>query len=123
MGFGSTAPVKSDGAGLLYFNDGVNGDRRLIHQSGTAAAVLMEGPNGAGSVMDYKSGLHADLATASLVTINDLRQSIQLQRLLERDARGGTRYVELLKSHWALCRPTSGCSVPSTWAVRRILSM
>ena len=54
---------------------------------------------------DPKGGLIADLSSASLVTINDLRQSIQLQRLLERDARGGTRYVELLKSHWGVVSP------------------
>ena len=104
MGFGASAPVKSDGVGVLYFNDGVNGDRRLMRQVGTQV-VLMDGPNGNGAVIDYKSGLHADLSTASLVTINDLRQSIQLQRLLERDARGGTRYVELLKSHWGVVSP------------------
>ena len=49
--------------------------------------------------------IYADLSTATPVSINDLRQSIQLQRLLERDARGGTRYVELLKSHWGVVSP------------------
>ena len=50
--------------------------------------------------------LEANLSEgAGAITINDLRQSIQLQRLLERDARGGTRYVEILKSHWGVVSP------------------
>ncbi len=47
-------------------------------------------------------GLQANLATATAATINSLRESFQIQRLLERDARGGTRYVELLKSHFGI---------------------
>lgn len=38
-------------------------------------------------------------------TINTLRQAFQIQRLLERDARGGTRYIELLKSHFGVTSP------------------
>ncbi len=36
----------------------------------------------------------------STATINDIRLAFQTQRLLERDARSGTRYVETLKAHW-----------------------
>ena len=39
------------------------------------------------------------------VDINLLRQSVAIQRLLERDARGGTRYVELIKSHFGVTSP------------------
>lgn len=35
-------------------------------------------------------------------TINDLRAAFQIQRLLERDARGGTRYIELILSHFGV---------------------
>ena len=48
-----------------------------------------------GIVQSGNSGLYADLSAATAVTINQLRQSFQIQRLLERDARGGTRYTEL----------------------------
>lgn len=51
------------------------------------------------------SGLTADLSTATAATINSLRQAFQIQRLLERDARGGTRYVELIKSHFGVTSP------------------
>nr|WNN13251.1 MAG: major capsid protein [Microviridae sp.] len=47
----------------------------------------------------------ADLATASPISINDLRQAFQVQRLKERDARGGTRYTEILRAHFGVVSP------------------
>lgn len=44
--------------------------------------------------------IYADLSQATAATINQLRQSFQIQKLLERDARGGTRYVEKLWAHF-----------------------
>jgi len=49
--------------------------------------------------------LFADLSTATAATINDIRLAFQTQRLLERDARSGTRYVESLKAHWGVTSP------------------
>lgn len=46
--------------------------------------------------------LYADLTTATAVTINELRNAITLQQMLELDARGGTRYVEYIKSHFGV---------------------
>lgn len=44
----------------------------------------------------------ADLSGVTAATINSLRQAFQIQRLLERDARGGTRYIELILSHFGV---------------------
>jgi hypothetical protein len=49
---------------------------------------------------------------ASGSTINDLRQAFAVQRMLERDARGGTRYQELLESHFGVVSPDSRVQVP-----------
>jgi len=49
--------------------------------------------------------VHADLSTATAATINSLREAFQLQRMFERDARGGTRYIEILKSHFGVTSP------------------
>jgi hypothetical protein len=46
--------------------------------------------------------LYADLSTATAATINELRQAFQIQKLLERDARSGTRYAEIVKSHFSV---------------------
>jgi len=50
-------------------------------------------------------GLYADLSTATAATINQLRQAFQIQKLLERDARGGTRYTEIVRSHFGVTSP------------------
>jgi len=49
--------------------------------------------------------LVTDLSSATGISINDLRQSFQVQKLLERDARGGTRYPEILKAHFGVTDP------------------
>ncbi len=49
--------------------------------------------------------IYADLTNATAATINELRLAFQTQRLLERDARSGTRYVETLKAHWGVTFP------------------
>lgn len=55
--------------------------------------------------MDPNGGLYADLSTATAATINSLRQAFQIQTLLERDARAGTRYVEIIKGHFGVTSP------------------
>jgi hypothetical protein len=46
--------------------------------------------------------MYADLSTATAATINQLRQAFQIQKLLERDARSGTRYSEIVKAHFGV---------------------
>lgn len=45
-----------------------------------------------------KDNYEADLSEATAANINDLRTATQLQRMLERDARGGTRYIEYIRA-------------------------
>jgi len=49
--------------------------------------------------------IYADLSEATGATINDWREAFQMQKLQERDARGGTRYTEILKSHFQVISP------------------
>jgi hypothetical protein len=56
--------------------------------------------------------VYADLASASGFTINQLRQSFQIQKLLERDARGGTRYTEILRAHFGVISPDARLQRP-----------
>lgn len=51
------------------------------------------------------TGLTADLSAATAATINQFRQAIMMQSLLELDARGGTRYVEILRAHFNVVSP------------------
>ena len=65
-----------------------------------AVAVQRTGPL-AGS----PPNIYADLSAATGVSINQLREAFLVQELLERDARGGSRYVEIIKSHFGVTSP------------------
>ncbi|UDN67545.1 major capsid protein [robinz microvirus RP_41] len=60
----------------------------------------------------YFNNLYADLSTATATTINALRLAFQTQRLLERDARGGTRYTEIVRSHFGVISPDARLQRP-----------
>lgn len=57
-------------------------------------------------------GFKADLSKATPISINDLRQAFQIQKLYERDARGGTRYTEILRSHFGVISPDARLQRP-----------
>jgi len=56
--------------------------------------------------------LYADLSTATASTINEIRQAFQIQKLLERDARGGTRYTEIIRAHFGVTSPDARLQRP-----------
>lgn len=58
------------------------------------------------------SNLYADLNQATAATINSLRQAFAVQRLFERDARGGTRYKEILQAHFGVTSPDARLQRP-----------
>lgn len=74
------------------------------------------GAAGTGQDAVYPNNLYADLTNASAATLNSLRQSITLQQFLERDARGGTRYPELVLSHFGVTNPDSRVQRPELLA-------
>jgi len=71
------------------------------------AFFVEEDPNNTGF-----PGIYADLSNATAATINSLREAFQLQRMLERDARGGTRYTEILRSHFKTVSPDARLQRP-----------
>ena len=56
--------------------------------------------------------IYADLTEATSISINELRQAFQIQRLLERDARGGSRYIEIIKAHFGVTSPDARLQRP-----------
>ncbi|AXH74128.1 MAG: major capsid protein [Microviridae sp.] len=62
--------------------------------------------------MRYESGLQADLSAVTAATINALRQAFQIQKLYERDARGGTRYTEIIRAHFGVTSPDARLQRP-----------
>lgn len=108
---GTTAPVMGIGTNTQAF--------------GLTGATIYESDGGSSTWTNYTSdadggntifvdgtaatggypNVYADLSTATAATINDLRLAFQTQRLLERDARSGTRYNELILSHFGVSVP------------------
>lgn len=80
------------------------GLQAIGHGSGVSAQKFMQvGGSGytAGEGL-YPSNLYADLSTATGATINAMRLAVASQQFLEKDARGGTRYTEVLKNHFGV---------------------
>ena len=65
-----------------------------------------------GATAAGSANLLVDLSTATAATINQLREAFQIQKLLERDARGGTRYTEIIKSHFGVTSPDARLQRP-----------
>lgn len=65
----------------------------------TSLAMAENGADEAADLSLYPSNLYTDYGDASLF-VNDLRFAFQVQKMLERDARSGTRYVEYVASHF-----------------------
>jgi hypothetical protein len=84
-------------------------DRIEGNKNGTQITLTQVG-SGAGT---KNSGwIGTDLSSVSAATINQLRQAFQIQKLLEKDARGGTRYREVLREHFGVISPDSRMQIP-----------
>jgi hypothetical protein len=104
---GTSAPVELDASGSGRMNvTGVSGvpvtsSGNLEYLSG---GRLVDG-GGNTRLIDPNGELIVDLSAASAATINSLREAFQIQKLYERDARGGTRYTEIIQSHFGVTSP------------------
>ena len=102
---GTSADVSFDGVGSQYLTvkDQNNNSNTMYLTGGSIAS------QGAG--LEYEK-LYANLEDATAATINQLREAFQVQRLYERDARGGTRYTEIVKSHFGVTSPDARLQRP-----------
>lgn len=102
---GTTAPVVSTGQMKFNIVGNLGSNRGLINISAVNNSLGLDSTN-IGSTpnnWEYHSGLQANLSTASAATIDQLLNAFAIQHLYARDARGGTRYTEIVLSHF-------GCS-------------
>lgn len=112
MPLGISAPVIGDGNAATFTNskderlnitiDGINAGSNYIlandisiQTPGRLAYPTEVFTNGRSS-----TGLKTDLTKATAATVNALRLTFAIQRILEKDARGGTRYREVIKTHF-----------------------
>lgn len=108
---GTSAPIVQDGA--------VNAMNITLLAQNPPGTYTVGGLNTAGAngyitsvVPSNPAPLYADLSDASAATINQLREAFQIQRLYEKDARGGTRYTEVIQSHFGVTSPDARLQRP-----------
>ena len=118
---GTSAPVKGIGAFNTTYPSGAQtvyesgettttsfaATKNISNAGGNTSIYIEEDPNNAGF-----PGVFADLTEAADVTINALRVSIAMQQFLELDARGGTRYTEILRAHFGVISPDARLQRP-----------
>ncbi|WNK13954.1 MAG: major capsid protein [Microvirus sp.] len=78
----------------------------------TGGELIAVGGGGGTVSLDPNGNYYADLTGATASTINQLRQAFQIQKLYERDARGGTRYTEIIRSHFGVVSPDARLQRP-----------
>lgn len=102
---GDTASVVSTNNDILFQSTGRAFDTPMSVGLWGGNRFVTEGSSSAdvGNLrFGSQTGLQADLSSATGISINALREACALQRFLERDARGGTRYTELVRSHYGV---------------------
>jgi len=114
-------------ADSIRFATGVSGSTWQRPGNGNAVAFGADGKlverssSGAVSTPVKPSNLWAiPSGNAIVATINQLRLAFQIQKLYERDARGGTRYIEVLKSHFGVTSPDARLQRPEYLGGNRV---
>lgn len=96
----------------------------LIRQGDTSNVVLSsDAYTGSGNGSFIPNNLWAQtsgLSAATMATVNQLRMAFQVQKMYEKDARGGTRYIEILKSHFGVTSPDARLQRPEYLGGNRI---
>lgn len=106
---GSTTAY-SGSAGTPY--DSVGHTMATGHQVFSGSNILIDSTGSGVASSSNLPAMYADLSKATAATINTLRQAFQLQRMQERDARGGTRYTEIIRSHFGVISPDARLQRP-----------
>lgn len=102
--------VAKAGTNFNLVRAGANDPQFMSTGSGSNVAVTGNGATSVAnlqwsSAMNASPTMYADLSAATAATINQLRQAFQIQKIYERDARGGTRYTEIIRAHFGVTSP------------------
>lgn len=109
---GTAAPIEAVSPYYPTFTLGAQSNMALMTPASGLATQWNATPGSAGIPLWENTRLEANLTEATAATINQLRQAFQIQRLYERDARGGTRYTEIVRSHFGVVSPDARLQRP-----------
>lgn len=112
MGIGFNSSTTDGGAGLTMRETTPLTNRTYAHAQATNAATTIYVEQDVAGGATSKPLIFADLSQAAGATINALRQAIAVQTLLEKDARGGTRYTEILRQQFGVVSPDARLQRP-----------
>lgn len=108
--------LKNKSTGSVSYPWGWGSDQNaMLRQNGLMDGVVKDGylfSNQYGTETSEVAYIGANLSKINAATINQLRQAFQIQKLLEKDARGGTRYREVLREHFGVISPDSRMQIP-----------
>ena len=98
---GETAPIHHPGGDNTLVSVYSKAEANTRYLGADTATVTIDA-TGPGINPSPNTDLFADLTSATAISVNDLRQAFQIQKMLEKDARGGTRYTEIIRSHFGV---------------------
>ena len=106
-----------------YETDGTQASPGHIGTAGEDGVTVRDtvALSGQGAAYITPANLMADLSQATSATINQLRLAFQIQKIYEKDARGGTRYIEILSNHFGVTSPDSRLQRPEYLVGNRML--
>lgn len=108
-------PGVQDASGLAAGSEDSGTNKAIVNWEKTASGGAGAPATWATANLEVRTaGLsgHADLSSAESVTVADLREAFQIQRLMERDARSGTRLQELVYAHFGVLNPDARLQRP-----------
>lgn len=111
---GTSIPVGAVGAAADFSDRRSSGAQNTLgigfdNQNSTGTMGFPTSAQFTGDVLPF---MEVNLGGVNAITINALRMAFQMQKLYEKDARGGTRYIEILKSHFGVTSPDSRLQRP-----------
>ncbi len=108
--------------GVAYKEAGGVNTKVFPNGTATGAPQDVSYESGTGGFYDFRpANLWAvSSGNAASATINQLRLAFQIQKLYERDARGGSRYIEILKSHFGVTSPDARLQRPEYLGGNRV---
>ena len=126
-----SAPVKTSSTDTVAYSVGISGLKMNATDNTQPIGNLEYNLNGwvkadpdtsvgVNSKNVYPTNLYADLSNATAVSVNEMRQAFAIQKLFEKDARGGTRYREVLMTHFGVSIPDNTIQIPEYLGGKRI---
>lgn len=130
IGLTGQLPIVSNGNPITFNQNATDGNVtwQLTTPNTTSGTTFnmslnrdLDDPSAVGGQLNWlESGLVGDMSMLSATTINQLRMAFAVQKLYEKDARGGTRYIEILKTHFGVTSPDARLQRPEYLGGNRV---